>query len=510
MDVPPFYGPSLFTGGKMFRRIIITIGLIALLPTVCIAGKINVKKLNKANWICFETQNFSVLTDAKEKKALEIIRELENFMNFLSIFFIAYEQKPLSEKVFVVAAMNKTSFKSLGMPENSAGFYSRKYGYTIFARCDGFRSSSKGGSNLGRTTVLRALVHLFLDNASSELALPPWYNAGIAEYFSTYMEEKGKVIIGDMSVLRNRFYSMIESDGGYRNVDTESLLKISRSDLNVWNKENRILLGRFYSRALLVVHYMLADTRRTEELTHYLYSLNKGLSIDESFKNAFKISYSELDKEVNNYIGGKYLRVRVYNPGKDGLNFPDVEIEKHDITKHDALGLLYTRLAILSSNLLGDEDFDKLTHDIERLHPGLVDDALQQQLTEHPENPLALLRFARTYDRMKKYAKAIDMYERAILLEEPDAATLNNYAWLLVTAPDVQLKNPIRAIELAQKAVDIERLPAYLDTLAEAYFVNGSTQKAIETINEAISLNPGNIEYYKDQLKKFKEAEEKL
>jgi len=491
----------------MFKRIIITIGLIVFLPTVCFAGRVNVKKLTKVDWIYFETENFKVLTDAKEQTAFDLVRELENFLRFLDIS-LQYDQKALYEKVFVVAALNSSSFRSLGMRTNSAGLYSKKYGHTIFVRCDGFRSSSKVESNLGRTVVLRALVHLFLHNASRELALPVWYEEGIAEYFSTYMEKKDKIIIGDIRVLSPRLKRMARTSSRYRNVDTESLFKMSKADLDDLYEKSSFLVASFNTHADFVVHYMLADAKRTEELTHYLHSLNNGFSIDESFKNAFKMTYPELDKEVNKYIEGK-LKPQVYNTVKDGLNFPDIEIEKHDISKRDTLGLLYTRLSILSLDRLSDEDFDKLTHDIEKLHPGLVDDALQQELVENPESPLAMLRLAGIYDRTNKYGEAIDMYERAIFLWEPDADTLNNYAWILVTATDMELRNPIRAIELAEKAVAMERSPGYLDTLAEAYFVNGSTQKAIETINEAISLTNGNNEYYKDQLKKFKEAEEK-
>jgi len=119
---------------------------------------------------------------------------------------------------------------------------------------------------------------------------------------------------------------------------------------------------------------------------------------------------------------------------------------------------------------LGDRDFDKLTKNIEKLYPGLIDDVLQKQLAEHPDNPLALLRLAITYDRLNKYGEAIEMYEKALLLGESDAIALNNCAWLLVTAPDMELRNPIRAIELAEKAVAMERSPSNLNTLAEAYY----------------------------------------
>ncbi|MBN1831662.1 MAG: tetratricopeptide repeat protein [Deltaproteobacteria bacterium] len=495
----------------MLRKIMIAIGLIALLPTISIAGEVNVKKLNTANWIYFETARFRVLTDAKEEIAFDLARELENFMCFLS-FFLGYEQKALPEEVHVVAAKNRGSFKSLGMPDNLAGLFLERDGYIIFANCERFSSSSKGMGSLGRSFILNELVHLFLHNASSELALPLWYDIGMSRYFSTYMEKKGKVIIGDMSVLRDQFVTMLAGVGGFISVDTESLFKMSRKDLDYLDtrRSNEIFVSRFYARATLVVHYMLSDTKRNEDLNHYLSLLKKGSSIDESFKNAFKMTFSELDNKVNHYIEGKNIKIRSYRFGEDGLNCPDVEYRKHDIAKRGALGLLYTNICILPDDILTDANFDKLNNDMEKLHPGLIDDTLKNQFAEHPENPLAMLRLARTYKRLNKYAEAIDMYERAFFLKEPDATTLNHYAWFLVTMPDKEFRNPKRAIELAEKAVAMERSPSYLDTLAEAYYVNGSIQKAIETINEAISLNPRNIAYYKDQLKKFKEAEEKL
>jgi tetratricopeptide (TPR) repeat protein len=499
---------SLFKGVEMLKRIMIAIGLIALLPTLCIAGDVNVKKLNKANWIYFETQNFNVLTDAREEIAFDLARELENFMCFLS-FFLGYKQQALPENVYFVAAKNRGSFKSLGMPDNHSGLFFKKNGYIIFANCDGFSSSLKGTVSLGRSFVLHELVHLFLHNASSELVLPLWYDIGMSRYFSTYMEKKGKVILGDMSVLRSQFISMLTGVGGFISVDTESLFKTSRKDLDYLDtrRTNNIFLSRFYSRATLVVHYMLSDTERAKKLNQYLDLLKKGSSIEESLRHAFNMTFSELDKEVNHYIEGKNIKVRSFSFGEDGLNCPDIEYRKHDITQRDALGLLYANISMLPNDILTDANFDKLNSDMERIYPGLIDDALKKQFAEQPDHYLALLRLATIYDRMKKYPEAIDMYERALLLWEPDARTLNSLAWLLVTVPDIKLRNPIRAIEVAEKAVAMERSPNYLDTLAEAYYVNGSIQKAIETINEAISLNPGNIEYYKDQLKKFKEAE---
>jgi hypothetical protein len=56
--------------------------------------------------------------------------------------------------------------------------------------------------------------------------------------------------------------------------------------------------------------------------------------------------------------------------------------------------------------------------------------------------------------------------------------------------------------------VALNRSPGCLDTLSEAYYANGSFEKAVETINEAISLD-GDNEYLKKQLGKFMSAREK-
>ena len=98
------------------------------------------------------------------------------------------------------------------------------------------------------------------------------------------------------------------------------------------------------------------------------------------------------------------------------------------------------------------------------------------------------------------------MYEQGIKLEPTDVRVYNNAAWLCATADDPEVRNAKKAIEYGKKAVygSREKDPSYLDTLAEAYYVNGKFKKAIETIRKAISLEPQN-EYFKKQLKKFEQ-----
>jgi tetratricopeptide (TPR) repeat protein len=120
------------------------------------------------------------------------------------------------------------------------------------------------------------------------------------------------------------------------------------------------------------------------------------------------------------------------------------------------------------------------------------------------QTAVAYYSLGRIYTEMKREKDAIDAYEQALRADPKEDHVLNNLAWLYASATDPQLRRPAAAVEYATRAVDISgRKDAnYLDTLAEAYNVNGQLDKAIEVIKSAMVLEPGN-HYYRDRLQKF-------
>ena len=106
-----------------------------------------------------------------------------------------------------------------------------------------------------------------------------------------------------------------------------------------------------------------------------------------------------------------------------------------------------------------------------------------------------------------EHRKAIDNYNEALEITDqifdieeaegmedlisPDEGVLNNLAWVLATSPDDELRDGVRAIELAMQAAEQSEFDeAYiLSTLASAYAETGDFDKAIEWIEKAIELN---------------------
>jgi serine/threonine protein kinase/WD40 repeat protein len=72
-----------------------------------------------------------------------------------------------------------------------------------------------------------------------------------------------------------------------------------------------------------------------------------------------------------------------------------------------------------------------------------------------------------------------------------DYKTYNNLAWVLATCPELRFRNPTRALELAKRAIERpHRIDCY-NTLGVAYYRVGNWKEAIEYLEKAESLEPG-------------------
>ncbi len=341
-------------------KIVVIIVLTVLLQVSCNAGEVNLTKLNKADWILLETESFYIITDAAENDAVKIACELENFKYFLSRI-LNYKQKPITQKVQIVAVMNDDLFNSTGIPENYSGIYLNENNNVIFANCNSFRNSSKRNRIPGRSAILHEIVHWFIHNTPYGRDIPPWFDEGIAIYFSTYIKINGKVFWGNIGSGSNIYPSKLKNLKRYSIINTESLFKTTRLDLNVFNTSmsHKEYLEAFYARSFLVVKYMLSDPERTKMLNQYLSLLQKGASIDESFKYAFSISFLSLDRKVRYYLEGKSFRRESYLTEKTVMSFPEVKFVKHDLKKREAMKILITKISMLPENFLNGSSLKK-------------------------------------------------------------------------------------------------------------------------------------------------------
>ncbi len=90
--------------------------------------------------------------------------------------------------------------------------------------------------------------------------------------------------------------------------------------------------------------------------------------------------------------------------------------------------------------------------------------------------------------QLGRYDEALVDFEKALAFDPLSDEIANDAAWLLATCPDAKIRNPVRAIELAELACKATNRQngSYLDTLAAAYAAADRYDEAVKTGEEAL------------------------
>lgn len=140
-----------------------------------------------------------------------------------------------------------------------------------------------------------------------------------------------------------------------------------------------------------------------------------------------------------------------------------------------------------------------LGHDAEGL-------AIYEHLQRASRNdPNVLMRFADAMRRLGREPDAERLMREALLLYARHPTIYNNLAWLHATATDPEVFDPEEALALARQAFRLDggRSAYLLDTLAEAYYVNGMYLEAERWERRAIEQGG---EMYTPVLRRYEAA----
>jgi len=111
------------------------------------------------------------------------------------------------------------------------------------------------------------------------------------------------------------------------------------------------------------------------------------------------------------------------------------------------------------------------------------------------------------YELAELWQDAANAYESNVRAFPADALVLNQAAWFFATTKS-PLRNPAKALEYANRAIAAAPADANIvDTLAEAYFINGRIDAAVAAEQKALALEPNRDDLQK-QMKKFKQAQQ--
>ena len=110
-----------------------------------------------------------------------------------------------------------------------------------------------------------------------------------------------------------------------------------------------------------------------------------------------------------------------------------------------------------------------------------------------PKNAWALSNRANIYSQLKQWDKAIGDHARILELDPKNADANNNLAWFLSTSAETRLRDPSRAVELAQKAVELAPAQGmFWNTLGVAHYRAADWKAATAALKKSDELLKGN------------------
>ncbi len=241
-------------------------------------------------WLSVRSKNFLLVGNASEAQIRRVGRNLEEFRAGLAVLFPIIARQS-SSPMNVVVFKDDASFRPFkplyeGKPSNVAGYFQSGSDVDYIALT-------------GDTETPRVIFHEFVHSLTRDASspLPPWASEGLAELYSTFEFQSGdkQLVLGkvisdhvlflkDKTLLPFRALASVDHGSPYYNEGTKQ--------------------GVFYAESWAAVHYLLLanNSQRKPQFEKYLSLLAGGRSIDDSFREAFQMSYDEFDRELRQYV----------------------------------------------------------------------------------------------------------------------------------------------------------------------------------------------------------------
>jgi tetratricopeptide (TPR) repeat protein len=414
-----------------------------------------------APWVQVHSQNFTVITDAGEKRGRDVAIHFEQMRAVFGTLF-AKAKITSTQPLYILAFRNTKEFRNVcplwqGKPEELAGFFQAGNGVTYIA---------VDLSTEDKWSVVFHEYGHFLLNGNVKSA-PPWFDEGFAEYFSTVKMQGKNFLFGNIP--ESAPYVLSQNKW----LPLAQLFSVTH-DSNVYNERNHATV--FYAEAWLAMAHFWFYKGDQQKVNKLLDLMEQNVPAEEAIRQGFGVEPKVLDKEFRDFYSSG--RVGLYQapmpPGIDDMQMTVTPVDEVDARARVA----ELKLQMRDRRAEGVQDFEAI-------------------LKERPDHPVALRGLAYAALQSGEKDKAADLFRRAAATKSDDPH-IYFFSAVLLQQMGAQSKpellkemqsNLQRAIELDQTFAD-----AY-GWLGLSYAWAGDMKQAIPSTQKAVELSPRNEQW---------------
>ena len=435
--------------------------VLSLLFLICLVPPIFA---GESQWVEVHSPNFSVVTDAGEKRGRDVAFHFEQMRAvFGSLMTKAKVNLPVPLEI--VAFRNTKEMRQFaplwkGKPTEVAGLFQP-------GQDRSFIMLDMSVENPW-AVVFHEYAHQLM-NGNVTAPMDPWFEEGFAEYFSSIEVDNKEARVGKIPEME---YRILQQDGMMKVAD---LFRVQEHS-SVYNEsgDHRTV---FYAESGLVVHYLYDNNLILKLGDYFQMVIDKKMSIDDSVQQAFGMSCAQFDKTLRNYLSSG--RFRYYPiPAPPGIASSG-----------------YT------SKQLAPTDSAAVLADIHLHSADYVDKSIaefQEILKTDPKQEASLRGMGYAYLGKRDFANAQSYFQRAIQADSKDPR-VHYYAALLVNLEGLNQQDLETRQEMKKELeTSIALDPNFADAYSLLAFARSSLDDktgAIQAAQKAVSLNPRNESY---------------
>jgi tetratricopeptide (TPR) repeat protein len=430
----------------------------------------------KDTWTSVRSPNFLLVGNASDKEIRQVATQLEQFRDvFTRLFPAANFKSPVPTTVVVFKSDSSYKpFKPVvdGKIDNVAGYFQpgEEVNYITL-------TTERNGEN-PFSVIYHEYTHQLVNNTLRRGAVPPWFNEGLAEYYSAFeISEDRKVSLGNL--IENHLIRLREQ----KLIPLKQLLEVNDYSLDRNKQEAKWM---FYAESWALVHYLILgnEGRRLPQLGKFIDLLAANTPTEKAFTDAFQTDIPSMEKELKDYVQQHRFKKQVAT-FKQKLEF-DSTMKSALLTDAEAEAYLGDLLAHTHRDA---EAAARLEH------------ALQLD----PKLSLAHASLGTLLARQKRYAEAKQHLSAAVASDAQSYLAHYYYAYALsregmeesgradgysTDAANEMREHLLKAIELKPDFAESYHLLAFVDLVT-----NTNIDEGVAVLNHARQLAPGNEHY---------------
>jgi hypothetical protein len=307
--------------------------IFRLLFLLTLAQSVPLASAGDAQWIEVKSPNFSVVTDAGERRGRETAMRFEQMRAVFGALMTKANMN-LPVPLQIVAFRNSKEFRQFvplwnGKPVQVAGLFQGGQD-----RC--FIMLDMSTENPW-AVVFHEYAHQLM-NAVLTARVDPWFEEGFAEYFLSIEVDSKEARVGKIPEYD---YQIVEQEGMMRVAD---LFRVQQNSSTYNDSGSHRTV--FYAESSMMVHYIY-DNNLLPKLSNYLnLKIGHNVPLEEAIQQSFGISAAEFDKVLRDYVHSGHFKyfpmptpsnivsseyfVRPLTPADSGAELADIHLHSPD------------------------------------------------------------------------------------------------------------------------------------------------------------------------------------